>query len=198
MENRPTVARLSFPTEKGLQSPVLIDLDQLEALDEIIDKYAGKLRKDRDEQIDKATDAEIYERVVAGRLKQEEVETRRAHVREFVTDLRSWKKEVRSVTIYLSRGRQIDAHNFAEAIGQPLVQEEIPTGFLLSLRIGAIQARVRAGRPWGDVQLAIEVEPNELEISQGLFGALENWASDVEAPKWQQKWAKYQIILSAV
>ena len=77
MENRPTVARLSFPTEKGLQSPVLIDLDQLEALDEIIDKYAGKLRKDRDEQIDKATDAEIYERVVAGRLKQEEVETRR-------------------------------------------------------------------------------------------------------------------------
>jgi len=178
---------LSFDTEKELQAPILIDLEQLTVLDGIIDKYAERLRRERDARLEEGTTAEISDRIAKGYLKEGEVETRRADIRKFVADVNRWDREARSVTIYLSHGRQIEAQSFAEAIGQPLIQEETARGFLLSLRIGSVEAKIRAGHRGGE-ELAMEVEPRNSEISQELFGALENWASDIEATKWQQKW----------
>jgi hypothetical protein len=65
------------------------------------------------------------------------------------------------------------------------------------MRIGRVEATIHAGRYGGD-DLAIEVEPRNSEISQDLFGAFENWASDIEAPKWQQKWVSLKVFFGVL
>lgn len=65
----------------------------------------------------------------------------------------------------------------------------------MHVRVGEIRALIKAGEPWG---VSVNVEPSENEVAQGLFGALSNWASDVEVPKWQQKWLEYKFIAGKV
>jgi hypothetical protein len=103
-------------------------------------------------------------------------------------------QESRSVSLYLTKGREIQAQQFSEATSQPVDEDEMAVGFSLRLRVGPIHATVKAGEHsfhWSK-NLSVDVEPNDNEIAQGLFGALSNWASDVEAPKWQQKWSEHK------
>jgi hypothetical protein len=41
-------------------------------------------------------------------------------------------------------------------------------------------------------ELKISVENDEEPAARELFGSLENWASEVAAPRWQQLWARAQ------
>jgi hypothetical protein len=96
-------------------------------------------------------------------------------------------REVRSVSIYLTRGREVTAKSFSDATNLPTGGEEFPVGFSVVMRVGEIKATINTGYRYHR-QLSIEVEPNDSEVALSLFGALSNWAGGIEAPKWQQKW----------
>ncbi len=186
------MARLSFPTEARFRRPLLIDANQLEGLDGLIDKHIDALRREREQRIAELTQKSIDERVAQGILEEDQVENKRPSIRESVARLNRLEREIRSVTIYLPRGKEIQAQRFAEAITHPVGEEETPLGFLLYLRVGEVRARLSLGGSWSE-DLRIDVDPNDVEVAQELFGALRNWASDVEAPKWQQKWLGLRV-----
>jgi len=181
------VARLSFPTEGKVPPPVLIDASQLEALDRLLDEHTHKLRLEREQRISELVNTEINERVVQGILKEDRIENETPRIRESVARLHSLEREIRSVTIYLPQGKEVEGNRFADATSHPLGEKETPLGFLLLLKVGEVKARVSVAGPWRE-GLYIDVEPNDAEIAQELYGALRNWASDVEPPKWQQIW----------
>jgi hypothetical protein len=68
---------------------------------------------------------------------------------------------------------------------------------VLFFRVGQVEVTVRANSSnWQD-DLFLEVKSDDSdseELSRELFGALNNWASDVEAPIWQQKWRSLNSI----
>jgi hypothetical protein len=180
------MARLSFPTERQVQCPLLIDATQLEALDAIIDRHTGPLNVLKDREMEDATSRELQRRLTRGFLKEDQLEAQRPRIKEFTRSTK-FDKDGRSVRLYLTRGREIQAQRFSEAISQPVGEQETPLGFALFFRIGNVRARVILVDSWRQ-ELSLEVEPNYSEAAQELFGALSNWASDIEAPKWQQKW----------
>jgi hypothetical protein len=180
------VARLSFPTERQVQCPLLIDAAQLEALDAIIDHHTGPLSALKERELEDVTSRELQRRLTRGFLKEDQLEAQKPRVREFTRSTK-FDKDGRSVRLYLSRGREIQAQRFSEAVSQPIGEQETPLGFALFFRIGNVRARAILVDSWRQ-ELSLEVEPNDNEAAQELFGALSNWASDIEAPKWQQKW----------
>jgi hypothetical protein len=186
------MARVKYPTEATVPSPLLIGADQLEALDLVIDKHLAALTGERERRIDELTEKEMGDRIARGWLKEDQVESERAKVRESVARYERLGEDSRSLTVYLPRGKLVEAGCFAEAISHPLGEEETPLGFLVYLRVGEVKARVSLNSSWRE-DLQISVEPNDLEVAQSLFGALRNWASDVEAPKWQQRWLRYRL-----
>jgi hypothetical protein len=96
----------------------------------------------------------------------------------------------------LTGGREVSAERFSEAIVQPVSEQDAPIGFSVYVAIGSVEAKVKlADGPWTRDSLSVEIEPSDVEVTQSLFGALSNWASDVEAPKWQQRWVDFQPVL---
>jgi hypothetical protein len=193
------VAKLSFPTTREVHGPLLIDASQLAALDEIIDRHTLVLRDQRDKDVEIATEKEIQRRLARGQITEEQVETQRQRIKQSRLYISSrLERDNRSVALYLRGGREIQAERFTEAINQPMGGEETAIGFALFLAIGSVRATVRVSdRSWRK-ELGVEVEPNDIEVAQGLFGALNNWATDVEPPKWQQQWLRLKGILAFV
>jgi hypothetical protein len=76
-------------------------------------------------------------------------------------------------------------------MSQPVGQDELPLGFRMSVRVGDVKANIETSRI--PEKLSIDVDPNDVEAAQELFGALSNWASDIEAPRWQQNWLKIRF-----
>jgi len=120
------------------------------------------------------------------------VEAQRARITQFVALSSRLGKESRSASLYLKGGREVQAERFSEAINQPLGDAEEASGMALYLTIGTVRARVLLGEMRWTQELTIDVEPNDLEAAQGFFGALSNWASDVDAPRWQQRWLAWR------
>lgn len=190
------MAKLSYPTNRKVVCPLLIDVTQLEALDQIIDRHAGPLEALRDKQLDDSTEKDLREDVAKGYLKEEDIEKTRPGTRERMRSL-YYSRDSKSAILYLTRGKEIQAERFSEAISQPVGEEEIPLGLALHFRVGSVEARVRLEHRW-EPELSIDVEPNDLEAAQELFGALSNWASDIEAPKWHQKWLALRDLIVIV
>lgn len=182
------MAKLSLPTETSVRPPLLIDASQLEALDQIVDRHIQRLTESADERIDKLTDQKTTFYLERGFYEEVDVEARRPDWRKDIATEEHLQR--RAVTLYLSHGRDIQAERFSEAISQP-VAHEVPLGFALNYSFGSIKVRVRLVSGW-DNSLQIEVSPNDDEVAQQLFGALSNWAADIEAPRWQQTWRAYR------
>lgn len=188
------MARLSFPTNREVACPLLIHATQLETLDEIVDRYIKPLRDYRDKTVEARTEREIKRRLARGQLKEDQVEAQRAKLRELTLSLSSrLARDNRLVTLYLTGGREVQAERFSEAINQP-VGEEVVVGFAQYLTIGEVRASVRLRDERWNRDLSIDIEPNDPEVAQEFFGALNNWATDVEAPKWQQKWVNFRWV----
>jgi hypothetical protein len=179
-----------------VQCPLLIDAPQLEALDAIIDRHTDPLTSLRDKELDEAISRELQRRLTRGYLEEDQVEASKHKIREF-TRSSKFDKDSRSATAYLTRGREIVGNRFSEAMSQPVGEQETPLGFALHFRIGNVRARVNIVDSWRK-ELSLEVEPNYSEAAQELFGALSNWASDIEAPKWQQKWVANRTFIALI
>jgi hypothetical protein len=186
------VARVSVPTERDVQGPLLIDSNQLDALDKIIDHHAGKLAKLKEEEIDEWTEEALQDELKTRVLEEEEIEKRRPKIRERIRNSRS-RRDSRSATIYLARGKEVQADRFSDVMSQPVGQDELPLGIRMSLTVGKVNASVATNRILEN--LSIDVSPNDVEAAQELFGALSNWAGDIEAPRWQQNWLKIRFAI---
>ncbi len=190
------MAKLSFPTSRAVPGPLLIDAHQLQALDEITDRHAVALREHRDREIEASVEKDIQRRLARGFLSEEQVETQRERLKRFGLPTTSrLQRDSVSVALYLRGGREVQADRFSDAINQPIGEEEAPVGLGLYLTIGSVQAIIRLADVHWRQELTIEVEPNNTEVAQGLFGALNNWASDVQAAKWQQWWLGHRSYL---
>jgi hypothetical protein len=194
------MAKLSFPTSTEIKGPLLIDPTQLEVLDQIIDRHLERIREYRNNVVNEQASKEAREGVSEGLMKEDQVASYEAKCkRELLSTYRFG--ETRSFSLYLTRGREIQAHRFSEAASQPVGDQETALGFSSYLKVGEVEAkiRLRSSRSEG---ISIDVEPNHVEVAQELFGALSNWASDIEAPKWQQRWLEFKelavVVLSLV
>jgi hypothetical protein len=186
------MAKITVPTTKTIECPLLIDKQHLESVDELIDRHVPQMRELNEERMSEMVADRVREYIGKGIIKEDGRAVYEEKFRKEIFNDYEFREE-RSVSLYLTKGREIRAKLFSEAISQPLDEDDMAVGFSMRIRVGEIRALVKAGEPWGE-RMSVDVEPNENEVAQGLFGALSNWASDVEAPKWQQKWLKYKFI----
>ncbi|MGB9243497.1 MAG: hypothetical protein WCC03_09105 [Candidatus Acidiferrales bacterium] len=159
------MARLSFPTARIIALPILIDANQLEALDRIVDRHIDVLREYREREIELATRREIERRLARGLLREEDVATRRPYINALT--ISKLQKDSRSATLYLRGGKEVQAERFSEAMIQPVGEQEIATGMALYVTVGSVRATVRLSerRVWRE-ELTLEVEPNDISVAQ--------------------------------
>jgi hypothetical protein len=185
------MAKLSFPTSREIKGPLLIDAAQLEVLDQIIDRYLEPMREYRNNTVNEQASKRAREGVSEGWLKEERAATYEAERKQELLSRYDFQ-EARSVSLYLTKGREIQAHRFSEAVSQPVGDEEMALGFSSHVGVGVVKAKVQLRG--SSEEISIDVEPKNVEVAQEMFGALSNWASDIEAPKWQQKWLEFKLV----
>src|SRR5258707_10189255 len=180
------MVKLSVPTSTEIQGPLLIDPPQLEVLDQIIDRYLERMREYKNATVNEQASQKAAEAVSEGWLKADQAASYEAEKRRDLLSSYTFR-ETRSFSLYLSRGREIQAHRFSEAASQPVGDQETALGFSSYVKVGKVEANIRL-RSSISAGISIDVEPNHVEVAQELFGALSNWANDIEAPRWQQRW----------
>lgn len=186
------MAKLSIPTERSIKCPLLIEANHLESFDRILDQHSAQMRSDLEKRIAEEAAQRVRRLVRAKSLRKDEADAYEVRAKKELSDERRYR-QVRSVTIYLTKGREIRAKDFTEAMNMPVGEDELPVGFSAIIRAGDITAAVNTGYRF-EPELKLEVEPNDNEIALSLFGALSNWASGIEAPRWQQKWHAYKFV----
>lgn len=184
------MATLTYPTEASIPGPWLIGEGQLQALDSLYDSYLPKLQKERDALVEQKTEEILLDSIAGTAPQEHELARLRIDIRNRVSNRSSIGGEERAVTIYIPGGRTLQTIYFHEATNHPHTSDEKPLGFRSYLRVGEISVDVKLSGRW-DNELNIRVRPNEHPLAQELFGALRNWASDLQAPRWQQMWLKF-------
>ncbi len=162
------VAKISYPTETSVSRPLLIEAKHLAALDVVFEEFL-----------------QSQEAQAANRPAEDESGRRKSERR---------RQPVRSVDVYLSGGRTIKSDCFSDVIKQPHVSSEVALGFRAYLRTDSAEATVSVVERW-TTELKISVENDDGAAARELFGSLENWASEVAAPRWQQLWARAQGLM---
>jgi hypothetical protein len=184
------MASVSFPTARTIECPLLIEASHLESLDKIFDQHLPQLQAHNEKRIAEEASRGTRQYVLRRYITEDNAEAYEAKLKKELSDDYKYRK-VRSVSIYLTRGREITAKNFTEAMNLPVGDDELPVGFSAVLRVGVIKANLNTGYRFNQ-KITVEVEPNNTEVALSLFGALSNWASGIEAPKWQQKWCAWK------
>jgi hypothetical protein len=99
----------------------------------------------------------------------------------------------KSLTILLSKERELKSSSFKEAMTHIASQNEVARGFAYTATDGNTTALVRRIPQWDKKNdgeavpfFEIKVSPASSSISYEIFGELRNWADSVEAPLWRQ------------
>jgi hypothetical protein len=175
------MAQLSYPTELTISAPILVDQTHLTSLDTVLDQYTERLR---DEQ-----EARIQTRIERALRRRSDDQISSGEDRKQIeSEVRAeYERERRGVALYLSGGSTLTANRFEEAINQPHLTRELPVGFRCDFEIGQVEASISLRSRW-ESAIGITVRPNTSIAAQELFGALENWASEIRPPHWQRLW----------
>jgi hypothetical protein len=176
------MATLSYPTETRIDGPLLIEAGHLIALDDVLDQYTVRLRQERERRLLSRAEREVREHSSLNETELHKLVEGRVS--------RADRTETRAVALYLPGGRTLTSDRFEEAINQPHVKEEMPLGFRCDMEIGAVKSSVTLQSRWS-IALEITVRPSHSAAAQELYGALENWASEIRPPLWQQLWLKF-------
>jgi hypothetical protein len=99
----------------------------------------------------------------------------------------------KSLTILLSKERELKSSSFKEAMTHIASQNEVARGFEYTTTVGNTTASVRLIPPRkdkkndGEVEpfFEIRVSPPSSSTSYEIFGELKNWADNVEVPLWR-------------
>jgi len=158
------MATLIIPTKRVFARPVLLDAKQLLQLDQTVDRCAEKLFADSGRQLAEKTTSGAKESVEKYRQSEEQAQ---ASAREFLMETYGLGVETRTLTIDLSRGRQLEVQNFTEALEHTELDVETPLGFSLYYKTGDYKILVNLNTGWTD-GLLIQTEPNDSELSQAV------------------------------
>ncbi len=100
----------------------------------------------------------------------------------------------KSLTIFLSKERELESSSFKEAMTHIASQNEVAKGFEYFAQVGITSALVRLIPPKKNKKsdgeeepfFEIKVRPPSRSTSYEIFGELKSWADSVEAPLWRQ------------
>src|ERR1700733_1464571 len=184
------MAILLHSTSRQIPRPIRIDAGQLAELQRIFDTHYPPLHAFNELKIkEEAAATRIY--LPKGATEADKA----AEIEKVLERLRSNYRyeETQSFTLYLTGGRTLQAKTFTEALNQPHNANERPTGFMASMKVGDVRAKVelQADLYHG---MSVSVEPNPLDLAQEFFGALNNWANDIALPRWQQWWLEWKAM----
>ena len=175
------MAKISYPTEKSISGPWLIDADHLTALDGLFDEYLDKFRAEVHENLRSLAERRLAERGQDHTPQQ---------LQERIRDLQSiYGRESRSVAIYLKGGKTVTSERFADLLTLPNMNEETAVGFRSDLEVGDFRASASLRTRWSNY--VIEVTPSDSTRAQELFSALENLVTEIAPSSLQQMWLKF-------
>jgi len=101
----------------------------------------------------------------------------------------------KSLTIFLSRERELKTSSFKEALSHIASQNEVARGFEYLVRMQNTTASIsllprkkndQKKEDQEEQSLEVRVSPESAGTSHEIFGELRNWADTAEAPTWQQ------------
>ena len=174
-----------------MTGPWLLDGDKLEALDKILDEEWPRLSKRNEDRLEKELDKKMehyndLNKLAGTRPESAEAlskirEETRASLMRYPYDY----GEERLITIHLKE-KKVTVKSFSEALREPNLLNETPVGFEMTVKNGDIKCEVEAGR--GRKSLEISVSPEHVAEAREMFAALQRWANNSRAPKWQQLW----------
>jgi hypothetical protein len=196
------MATISYPTDLRIQGPWLLEPSDLLRLDSVVDSHVERLRAERKTVVSDALE-EFWEwRLKAGIYSEEKLAKVRQGGEEYESDFRAAvgykdQPDERNLVIYLSGGREVEVKSFAEAINLSSASNDTPLGFRYRIHIGRVEAAITLAKGYGSPDLKIDVSPNSRESAKDFFGALQNWATDIQPSRWQQRWLKHHELFAA-
>jgi hypothetical protein len=182
--------RIAFPTELDINGPWLIDGKHLAELDAVLDRCVEKMRLENTRLKNEDFEARILERGRERNLTEAQIATSRAEFQK--TPQYPWDLDKRSITVYLSGGRTVEATKFSEIVAVPNFQNEVPRGFTAVAKVGVTETKVQLTSRWKTLE--IRTSPPDNEVALETFGLLQNWQSDFGPKRWQQIWLRYSWV----
>lgn len=167
---------ISSPTNMEIDGPWLLDSENLKDLDDVLDSCFARASEHRNQLIDTAI-AEKLESQGKGSVEE---------IRSEIAESYEFRSTFRKTLVYLPRGRTANATRFQELSSLPNVHEETPRGFDAVIRVASTEVKV--GLSTWNRQLSIGVSSDDKQLSEELFGKLQNWATDIQPKRWLQKW----------
>jgi hypothetical protein len=155
-------------------------------LDDVFDEFGERLQEEKSDLINRTVD-EYY----GGELEKIADPAKLAERRKDIEKRVSTKildQDRRRLTVLLKGGRSLAASSFAEALRHGETATEKALGFYYNRRVGKIEATVNVEKDWPRGDLSISVEPATSQLARELFGALRNWAEDVQSQPWVRWW----------
>lgn len=179
------MAELHYPTKVELVGPWLITAEQLEALDEVVDREAVALQTSADARL-----ANYLDDYIARHFESYQVEQREKIRAERRSD---WQKsgsyEVkRELRVSLQDHKRLSASTFKEASRHPEIAASRIVELEMELGNGETRCSLSIGGRWNDNNLRLSVSGDNQQDRESLFFALRKWVSDCQAPGWQRAW----------
>lgn len=186
---------LVYKTSLEISGPWLLSIDQLKALDDVLDENWTRLQKHHEQMLQQAVDREVQADVAEFPRLYPTDKEKRSH-REHIERLRhSQEPETRSVAMVFGDGTRLSVATFREAILHPHVMRDVPIAFDVDLRCGAVECEVSLRSGFMSERLDLRVTPANSAIASTLFVALRHWAESAKAPKWQQIWRPLRPVI---
>ena len=128
------MANIIYPSSAAYRGPWLIEFARLVELDSIVDELWNKMVEHRKNRIQEELAKTLLEKFKYAELKE-----------EIKKDLRNgWTlgREERKLNVHLNSGKQVVGESFQEVAKERLEQNEVCTGFRLSLHCADVKSEI--------------------------------------------------------
>jgi hypothetical protein len=180
---RPSFSRIRVATSLSVPVPILLDQSALTSLDEIFDSFTKPMQEYCEQGIADETEKDIEYSAQLGAIISD---VRREQIR--ASNARKLKRDKRVCIAYLGKGRRVESDRFSGIVTRPHMASEILESFRYQFRIGAVEAIVEFSSRRYLTDFTVSVEPDDADVAQELFGALQNWAEGFQPSRWMQRW----------
>jgi hypothetical protein len=178
--------QISYPTNIRVSGPWLLDDKQVSLLDGVFNEFQGRLEEEKRNWIQQTTDRDFGDEIE--KIADPAARAARKKYFEERVSTRRLDPDRRSLTVLLKGGRSLTARTFAEALRHAEAGNEKALGFYYNSRVGNIEASVNIEKEYARGDLSVSVKPASSQLARELFGALRNWADDVQSRPWVRWW----------
>jgi hypothetical protein len=174
------MGQINYTTRTRINGPFLIDREHLEQLDAIMFEEERRLKAANSKAIRETAEKQFREEKPRTAITEDNL----GPYLKRAAEEHPFRESARKLVVSFKDKRSFQGESFAELLRQPEVREEVATRFDYSLRVGAVECKVRGMK--NGANLYIETFPDYLSESREAFGVLRQWATRIEAPRWQQ------------